>query len=300
MKSYKKVLVLGLLVLLVGTGMACGKKEEAPIVTGPALSASVTKDEPEATPAYFTFHDASGNLYRGDLQMGVPLCAYEKEAFGKDKNGKMQYKGEGYDYSLGVDLAHHCGKVNWKKVKEAGYDFAILRIGYRGYGKDGSLNKDRQFERNYEKARQAGLKVGAYFFAQAINKKEAAEEARFVLDILNGRPLDLPLCYDPESIPYAKARTDKVSGKQFTKNTLEFCERVKEAGYEPMYYCNLMWQAKKFDLKKLCHMPLWYADYQDQPQTPYYFNFWQYSESAKVPGVNGRCDTNIYLTKKSS
>ena len=112
----------------------------------------------------------------------------------------MTYDDDRYEIRHGVDVSHHQGEIDWNKVKNAGFDFAFLRIGFRGYGEEGTLNPDKQFNANYSGAKNAGLDVGIYFFAQAVNEKEAVEEADYVLELLGGRKLDLPIVYDPESI----------------------------------------------------------------------------------------------------
>ena len=89
-------------------------------------------------------------------------------------------------------------------------EFAILRIGYRGYGEEGTLNADEKFEQNLENARKAGIDVGVYFFSQAVNEEEAKEEADFVLEHLKGQELQMPVVYDPEHILEDEARTDGV------------------------------------------------------------------------------------------
>ena len=136
-----------------------------------------------------------------------------------------------------------------------------------------------------------------YFFAQAVNENEAEEEADFVLNILNGRKLELPVTYDPESILNDTARTDNVTKEQFTKNAVTFCNRINDAGYKPMIYANMLWEAFELDLTKLSDVPVWYADYETLPQTPYNYEYWQYSNEGKVPGVQGNCDLDIQIIK---
>ena len=86
-----------------------------------------------------------------------------------------------------------------------------------------------------------------------------------------------------------------VTGEQFTKNTIAFCEKIREAGYEPMIYSNMYWEAFLFDLEQLQDYPIWYADYENIPQTPYDFTFLQYSESGHVDGIDGVTDLNIWF-----
>ena len=228
---------------------------------------------------------------------GVPKSAYAKSRFVR-KDGRVTYEDDSFRSRLGVDVSHHQGEVDWQKVKAAGYDFAFLRIGYRGYGKEGTINADARFDQNIAGAQAAGLDVGVYFFSQAINEAEALEEAEFVLGRLGGRKLQLPVVYDPESVLDAAARTDTVTGEQFTKNTLTFCSRIREAGFTPAVYSNMVWEAFMYDMKQIGRLPIWYADYEKKPQTPYAFSFWQYTEKGHVDGISGAVDLNVQLMAK--
>lgn len=111
---------------------------------------------------------------------------YDKALFVKNEN-KISYEDKKYTSRLGVDVSVFQGDIDWEQVKAAGYEFAILRIGYRGYGEKGTLNADEKFEQNMENARKAGIDVGVYFFSQAVNEEEAKEEADFVLEHLKGQ-----------------------------------------------------------------------------------------------------------------
>lgn len=185
----------------------------------------------------------------------------------------------GYEYDFGstTELA----------IKVLNYEFAILRIGYRGYGEEGTLNADEKFEQNMENARKAGIDVGVYFFSQAVNEEEAKEEADFVLEHLKGQELQMPVVYDPEHILEDEARTDDVTGEQFTQNAKVFCKEIEKAGYDAMIYSNMLWEAYELDLEKLLDYPVWYADYEELPQTPYRFSMWQYSSTGSVAGIEG-------------
>ena len=277
--------------------------EEAKVEDNVPVQSELTvepEDNPEETEEteqkILTFRDVYGEEYQTVIDPEVPSNPYDVSRFVHD-GYKLKYDDEGYDCLLGIDVSHHQGDVDWNSIKEQGYDFAFLRIGFRGYGNEGSLNRDKTFEQNYENARAAGLDVGVYFFAQAINEEEAEEEARYVLNILNGRELELPVVYDPESILDDEARTDNVTAEQFTKNTRAFCDAVKNAGYSPMVYSNMLWEAFQLDLAKLSDIPIWYADYEDVPQTPYDFEFWQYSNEGRVSGVSGTADLNIRMRR---
>lgn len=246
------------------------------------------------------YDEQSKKWYKTKIKQSIKKHDYDWSCLtNKKKKDIIHYQDKNYTIRRGIDVSHHNGTINWKQVKKAGISFAFIRIGYRGYSGKGSLQVDRQFRNNLKNARKAGIDVGIYFFSQAVNQKEAIEEAEFVLKTLNGKKLDLPIVYDPERILYAKARTDGVSGKQFTKNTLAFCNTIQKAGYNLMVYSNMYWEAFLFDMKKLEKYPIWYADYKKKPQTPYYFSFWQYTSSGKVNGISGRVDMNIQFIPAS-
>ena len=245
------------------------------------------------------FVDVFQQEYEVEIDPDIPKHPYDLSAFSRD--GQMlKYEDNVYTSRLGIDVSHHQGSIDWKKVANQGFEFAILRIGYRGYGKEGLVNPDKKFAEYIRGAKEAGLDVGVYFFAQAINEEEAQEEAEFVINLLDGEKLDLPVVYDPESILDDEARTDDVSGEQFTKNTVAFTKAIKDAGYEPMVYSNMLWEAFELDLKELPDIPVWYADYEPLPQTPYRFTMWQYSNEGNVSGILGDVDLDIQLFAKDN
>ena len=260
-------------------------------------SENLTQEASKKEEKILEFVDAFWNPYKVKINHDIARKKYRDKNFSY-KEGKMIYKDDKYSSRLGVDVSHHQGKIDWEKVKEDGYEFAIIRIGYRGYGTEGTLKLDNRFHENIKDAQRAGLDVGVYFFAQAINEEEALEEAEFVLKHLKGYKLELPVAYDPESILYDEARTDDVTGEQFTKNAKVFCKRIRKAGYEPMIYSNMLWEAYELDLEKLSDYPIWYADYEPLPQTPYDFVMWQYTSSGTVDGIKGRVDLNIQFVGK--
>ena len=289
MKNLVKYLLVLIGATLVGCGTSDSKVDTETVVVENTAEAM---NETENAEKVLKFRDVFGEEYETVINPDVPANEYDPNAFSFDGQ-KVKYL-DG-NYMLGVDVSHHQGNIDWSKVKAAGYDFAILRIGYRGYGQTGSLNADKMFESYYSDAKAAGLKVGVYFFAQAINEAEAKEEGEFVLNILDDRELDLPVVYDPESILDDDARTDDVTGEQFTKNTQVFCKSIAEAGYQPMIYANMLWEAFELDLSQLLEYPVWYADYEPIPQTPYAFRCWQYSNTGTVEGIEGEVDLDIWM-----
>lgn len=239
------------------------------------------------------FVDAWGEWHETEIDPAIRKHDYNWSCLTNTEAG-IQYAGdERYTIRKGIDVSEHQGDIDWGQVKAAGYDFAFLRIGYRGYGEQGTLCADAKFQQNIVNAHNAGVEVGVYLFSQAVSEDEALQEAGLVLEQLQGHSLELPVVFDPERIRDDAARTDNVTGEQFTKNTVLFCEKMKEAGYQPMIYSNMVWEAFEYDMEALADYPIWYADYEPVPQTPYYFSFWQYSEKGSVDGIEGNVDLNV-------
>ncbi|MBR3397884.1 MAG: glycoside hydrolase family 25 protein [Lachnospiraceae bacterium] len=233
------------------------------------------------------------------LKNDIPKNPYKVSAFHHDGD-LLGYEDPEYEYQLGIDVSVFQGEIDWKKVKEQGISFAIIRAGYRGYGESGSLNEDELFRKNIAGAKEAGLLVGAYFFSQAVSREEAEEEAEYVLSMLDGIELDLPLVFDEEIIKNDDARTDAVLLSQYTENALAFFEKIKAAGYEPMLYTNLISECLVYDLEQLEGIPVWFAGYDSFPLTPYEFEYWQYTESGKLEGIEAPVDLNIRIRKVTS
>ena len=259
------------------------------------IADTATTQETEEIPQILHFVDAWGEWHDCIIDPEVPKHTYDWNGLGRDGELVTYENDSRFRVRYGVDVSKYQGKIDWQRVKESGIDFAIVRIGYRGYGSAGNLKADDYYARNIEEARKTGIDVGVYFFSQAINEEEAAEEADFVIGLLEGYELQLPVVYDPELIRDDEARTDEVTGEQFTANTIAFCERIKAAGYQPMIYSNMVWESELFDLKQLQDYPIWYADYEPIPQTPYNFVMWQYTEEGYVEGINGIVDRNVWF-----
>ena len=233
--------------------------------------------------------------YRIPIIPSVPKHNYNWENVKSSQNGLKYYTENGKKVSYeGIDVSSHQKDIDWAKVKAAGIDFAIIRVGFRGYG-TGAILIDEYFTKNIEGALAAGIKVGVYFFSQALNEAEAIEEAELVIEQLKNYKdkITYPVVYDAEDISNDTARTDGLLGAQITSNCIAFCEKIKDAGYTPMIYANKRWFLTRLDLTRLTDYDLWHAAYVDAPDTPYLFTMWQYSASGKVDGINGTVDLNI-------
>lgn len=226
---------------------------------------------------------------------GVPVCTYKDENFRTDSNGYKYYYEDGELCSyVGIDVSGHNGYIDWQAVKASGVDFAMLRIGGRGYGEAGSLYDDTYFRDNLRGAKNAGLWVGAYFFSQAITPQEAEEEAKYAISLLRGESLDFPLAFDWEVLETKEgARTDNISPDTLTQCARAFCDTVKKSGYTPALYTGSQLAYYKYDLGALSDIDIWYAFYNDTPALYYNYTMWQYSCTGQVPGIQGDVDLNI-------
>lgn len=201
---------------------------------------------------------------------------------------------------LGVDVSVWQEEIDWETVAASGVKFAMIRIGYRGWGKAGKLNVDSYAYANLEGAKAAGLKVGVYFYSQATSAKEAAEEARYVLELLNGMELDMPVVFDWEVPAASGARTRNVKAETIHACAMAFCEEIRNAGYRPMVYFN-QWQGlKKYDLQELreAGVELWLAMYTKAMTYTYEVQMWQYTCDGRVPGIEGSVDLDLYFPDK--
>ena len=151
-----------------------------------------------------------GDIWITELE-GVAKNTLKAENFTSDATFKY-YSEDGKAASEeGIDISSYTGEIDWKKVKAAGVDFAMVRLGGRGYGEDGSLYSDDKALEYIKGAQAENIKVGGYFFSQATTSDEAAEEAEYVKDLLDGTKLEYPIAFDWEIIKDENARTDSVS-----------------------------------------------------------------------------------------
>ena len=296
-----------LAIVVVNRTSPSGQQAQAQGSSQTEASASKSESEPEpetesvpAVPKEEMLHfvDAHDNWYDVAVNPDVEKHPYDLSKFSNDGT-VCTYEDDRYTSRSGIDVSSHQGDVDWNAVADAGIEFAFLRIGYRGYGEEGTLMLDDWFDSNITEAQEAGLDVGVYFFSQAVNEEEAVTEAELVLDALKPYELQLPVVFDAENILDDDARTDDVTGEQFTRNAIAFLNRIEKEGiYDTAIYSNMKWEAFTYDLPQLSDYPIWYADYEKLPQTPYQFTWWQYSEKGHVDGVDDIVDLNVELVEK--
>lgn len=196
--------------------------------------------------------------------------------------------------SYGIDVSSHNGKIAWDDVAENGVAFAVIRAGGRTW-KTGGLYEDALFKRNMRGAWFHHVDRGVYFYSQAVNEDEAREEAKAVLKAVSGAKLKLPIFLDVEDTGTGgKGRADKLTRDQRTAVILAFAEVIREEGYTPGLYANRWYLNSMMDTGALRNagVVIWLAEYTNAA-TPKYggaWDYWQYSKTGTVPGIDGAVD----------
>ena len=190
----------------------------------------------------------------------------------------------------GIDVSKFQGTIDWNAVKADGITFAIIRCGYRGYG-TGALVEDATYRRNIQGAINAGLRVGVYFYSQAINEAEAVEEASMVLSLVSGYSLPLGVYYDTEYV--AGGRANAISAAERTACAVAFCETIRNAGYKAGVYSYASWFYNNLNFANISKYNTWIAQYRDTLSFNYKYDIWQYTGSGPVNGISTAVDMNI-------
>ena len=184
----------------------------------------------------------------------------------------------------GIDVNEWNGNINWDNVKEAGINFAMLRLGYGKY----EDQKDRCFEKNYIGAKNAGLNVGAYHFSYASNKDDARREAEVALELLKDKQFEYPIAYDVECNHQGRLGKEKLSDIVKT-----FCDILREHGYYVCVYANLHFLNNCLTDEVKTTYPIWLAQWTKQPTYKGNFEMWQKSATTTVPGICGAVDYDV-------
>lgn len=243
---------------------------------------------------YVTISGRNSERYYVELNENISSCEYDWSRLNSEDSNNWRYLDEdGNTVSVrGIDVSKYQGDIDWKKVAAEGIEFVIVRMGFRGMN-EGTLEVDPYFKKNVEGALKAGIRVGIYFFSQAINETEAVEEADFVLNSIKDYNITYPVIFDTERVTTYDARANSLSFAQRTANTKAFCDRIAEAGYTPMIYANTKYMIMGINLEELENYEKWFAVYSDEITFPYHFSMLQYSESGNIPGITGNVDLNI-------
>ena len=246
----------------------------------------------KSEPVYSGWRTSGGKTYYYSQTTNKPIKGIQTV------DGKLYYfDGDGVlqnGMTFGVDVSKYQKNIDWAKVKKAGVSFVIVRIGYRGYGAAGNLVLDPMFEEHFTNAKNAGLKVGVYFFSQATTEDEAKEEAFACAYVLNGRKLDYPIFFDTEASTSSNGtgRADGLGVTDRTKCAVAYCEEVKAQGYKPGVYASTTWYRNRVNLNSLKKYTIWNAHY-GVSSSPIDCALWQGTRTARINGYDGEIDANI-------
>ncbi len=190
---------------------------------------------------------------------------------------------------MGIDVSKWNGTIDWNQVKASGINYVIIRCGYRG-SSAGALIEDPKYKANIEGATKAGLKVGVYFFSQAIDEVEAVQEASMVLSLVKNYKISYPIFLDVEA---SGGRADNISKETRTAVCKAFCQTIQNSGYTAGVYANKTWLTSKIDTSQLGSYKIWLAQYAAAPTYTGRYEIWQYKDSGSVPGISGHVDLNL-------
>lgn len=197
------------------------------------------------------------------------------------------------DGAIGIDVSKWNQAIDWAAVKNSGMSYVIIRSGYRG-SSAGKLIEDPNFEANIKGALAAGLKVGIYFYSQAVNEIEAVEEASMVLEQIKNYSISYPVFIDIEK---SGGRGDKISVETRTAVCKAFCQTIQNAGYTAGVYSNKLWMEQKVNMAQLNEYKVWLAQYAASPTYSGKYDIWQYKANGSVSGISGNVDLNISYLK---
>jgi GH25 family lysozyme M1 (1,4-beta-N-acetylmuramidase) len=192
--------------------------------------------------------------------------------------------------SRGIDVSKYQGNIDWGAVASSGISFAIIRAGYRG-ASTGALIEDPYFKKNIAGATKAGIKVGVYFFTQAISEAEAIEEASMVLSLVSGYKVTYPIFIDSENA--SGGRANGLDSGTRTAVVKAFCQTIANGGYKAGVYASKSWFGSKLNASALSNYCIWVAQYNTSCTYSGKYNLWQYTSQGTVSGISGNVDMNI-------
>lgn len=254
--------------------------------TSDATTEKASEDTTEDTSKENLKDRVSPNALIVDPQSSTTLQAYYHDS-----------RFSGYDVLNGIDVSQWNGNINWTQVKNAGYSFVFIRVSGRG-ASAGSLYTDDNYKANLEGAIAAGLDVGVYTYTQSITVAEAQQEARFVIDLIKGYNINLPVIFDYEFYSGGRLQNAKLSKAAATAICNAFCATIENSGYTAMMYSYkslLNNNLNPDDITK--YYPMWLAIYNNTANYSGDYNYWQYSDAGQVPGINHATDLNYAYMK---
>lgn len=241
--------------------------------------------------------DSSDNEEKVSFKLNVyePEPMIEKEEQEQEQPARTVFKEVLEDYKnknteIGIDVSKWQGEIDFKKVKDAGATFVMIRVGSQ-QGVGGQYNLDPYFKQNMENAVKNDLKVGVYFYSYADSKKEAKKQANWVLNQIKKYKLSLPIAFDWEC--YNSFNQMELSLLGLNEVAESFLKRVEDAGYDSMLYgsknyLNSIWKYQSYDV--------WLAHYTQETDYESDYIMWQLCQNGQIDGINMAVDINVLYT----
>lgn len=228
------------------------------------------------------YYDVNHNKITGNQVIGGVMYTFGGDGALSQSSGNR-----------GIDVSKYQGNIDWGAVAASGINFAIIRVGYRG-SSSGALVQDPYFKKNISGATKAGIKVGLYFFTQAVNEAEAVEEASMAMSLASGYKVTYPIFIDTESA--SNGRANGLSKSTRTAVVKAFCQTVRNGGYKAGVYASKSWYANQLNASALNGYCIWVAQYNSSCTYSGKYDMWQYSSKGSVSGIKGNVDMNISYT----
>ena len=228
------------------------------------------------------YYDVNHNKITGNQVIGGVMYTFGGDGALSQSSGNR-----------GIDVSKYQGNIDWGAVAASGINFAIIRVGYRG-SSSGALVQDPYFKKNISGATKAGIKVGLYFFTQAVNEAEAVEEASMAMSLASGYKVTYPIFIDTESA--SSGRANGLSKSARTAVVKAFCQTVRNGGYKAGVYASKSWYANQLNASALNGYCIWVAQYNSSCTYSGKYDMWQYSSKGSVSGIKGNVDMNISYT----
>ena len=186
----------------------------------------------------------------------------------------------------GIDVSRHQGTIDWKAVKNAGVEFAVIRC---GYGDDETDQDDSQWERNVSQCEKLGIPYGVYLYSYATSTSQAASEGRHAVRLLKGHSPTLPVFYDLE-----ENRQLSLGNSGLADLARTFADIVSNAGYEVGVYASRSWWNNYLTDSVFENWYRWVAEWRSSCSYGGRYEMWQYASDGSVSGVSGNVDMDYW------
>jgi len=235
--------------------------------------------------------DNSGNIEEQPFTLKVYEPVENNQSIEQEKTYTYfedvikKYKNE--NTKIGLDVSSWQGDIDFEKIKNAGVEFIIIRVGGT-IGTNGEYFLDKKFTYNIEQANKYDIDVGIYFYSYANSPIHAKRDAKWVLKQIKDYEINLPIAFDWEE--WSSFNEYSLSFFGLTSMAEEFLNTIEDAGYEGMLYSSKtylekIWLPTEYDI--------WLAHYTDQTDYQGKYKFWQICDNGKIDGINGNVDINI-------